>query len=91
MTGTRLRIDAPLVSLRGIGPRRAEALDEAGLVTVEDLLRRQPFRYEDRRSFRTIAELDEKSGEVSLRVRVRSGRVISRAMPPLATCSEPLP
>ncbi len=34
--------------LPGVGPRRAEALVEKGLSTVEDLLFWLPFRYEDR-------------------------------------------
>ncbi|HEX3526433.1 MAG TPA: ATP-dependent DNA helicase RecG [Thermoanaerobaculia bacterium] len=41
--------DAPLREVRGVGPARARALAEAGLVTVLDLLRHVPTRWEDRR------------------------------------------
>jgi ATP-dependent DNA helicase RecG len=43
--------------VKGIGPRRAAALEEAGLRTVEDLLFHVPFRYEDRTAFLPIAAL----------------------------------
>jgi len=48
-------LDAPLLSLSGVGPRRAADLDQAGLRTVGDLLARFPVRYEDRAQFRAIA------------------------------------
>ncbi|GIW39779.1 MAG: ATP-dependent DNA helicase RecG [Candidatus Binatia bacterium] len=35
--------------VRGVGPRRADALRKLGIATVEDLLYHLPFRYEDRR------------------------------------------
>jgi ATP-dependent DNA helicase RecG len=47
----------PLQFLKGVGPRRAADLRKAGLNTVEDLLCRFPFRYEDRAHFATIASL----------------------------------
>jgi ATP-dependent DNA helicase RecG len=43
--------------VKGIGPRRAAALEEAGLRTVEDLLFHVPFRYEDRTAFLPISSL----------------------------------
>src|SRR5271170_1220503 len=43
--------------LRGVGPRRAELLEERGFSTVGDLLGYLPFRYEDRIHFTKIAEL----------------------------------
>jgi ATP-dependent DNA helicase RecG len=46
-----------LKTLRGIGPERAAQLARLGLLTVEDLLLHRPRRYEDRRHFRTIAEM----------------------------------
>ena len=54
---TPARLDAPLSDLRGVGPRRAAMLAEAGLATVGDLLFHLPFRYEDRSHFLPIAAL----------------------------------
>ncbi len=51
------RLSAPAQFLKGIGPRRAEQLARLGLATFEDLLYHLPFRYEDRRELRRIAEL----------------------------------
>jgi ATP-dependent DNA helicase RecG len=46
---------SPLSGVKGIGPARARALEEAGLRTVEDLLLHLPLRYEDRTAFLPIA------------------------------------
>jgi ATP-dependent DNA helicase RecG len=43
--------------LKGVGPRKAADLKRAGLVTVEDLLYRLPFRYEDRSRMQPIGSL----------------------------------
>jgi len=43
--------------LKGVGPRKAADLKRAGLATVEDLLYRLPFRYEDRSHMQPIASL----------------------------------
>ena len=50
-------LDTPLQFLKGVGPRKAADLKRAGLVTVEDLLYRLPFRYEDRSRMQPIASL----------------------------------
>src|SRR5208283_3188171 len=47
----------PVNSLWGVGGERAAQLARLGIHTVEDLLLNRPRRYEDRRHFRTIAEL----------------------------------
>jgi ATP-dependent DNA helicase RecG len=47
----------PLQFLKGVGPRKAADLKRAGLETVEDLLYRLPFRYEDRSRMQPIASL----------------------------------
>src|SRR5579872_2873933 len=47
----------PLKGLRGVGTEREAQLARLGLFTVEDLLLHRPRRYEDRRHFRSIAEL----------------------------------
>jgi ATP-dependent DNA helicase RecG len=43
--------DTPLTELPRITGTRAKALHEAGLMTVQDLLKHYPRRYEDRRKF----------------------------------------
>ncbi|MGE5245459.1 MAG: ATP-dependent DNA helicase RecG [Betaproteobacteria bacterium] len=64
----------PLQYLKGVGPRRAADLANAGLVTLEDLLYRFPLRYEDRSRFQEIRSL--KPGQtVSI-----AGRVLSCAL-----------
>jgi ATP-dependent DNA helicase RecG len=50
-------LQTPLQFLKGVGPRKAADLKRAGLVTVEDLLYRLPFRYEDRSRMQPIASL----------------------------------
>lgn len=55
--------------MKGVGPSRSEALAKDGVHTIEDLLWRLPFRYEDRSRFVPIRSL--KPGERAL----VSGRV----------------
>ena len=50
-------LSTPLQFLKGVGPRKGADLARAGLVTVEDLLYRLPFRYEDRSRMQPIASL----------------------------------
>ena len=50
-------LDTSLQFLKGVGPRKAADLKRAGLATVEDLLYRLPFRYEDRSRMQPIASL----------------------------------
>jgi ATP-dependent DNA helicase RecG len=50
-------LSTPLQFLKGVGPRKAADLKRAGLETVEDLLYRLPFRYEDRSRMQPIASL----------------------------------
>jgi ATP-dependent DNA helicase RecG len=52
-----LELTTALRYLKGIGPARADALAEAGVRTIEDLLFHLPFRYEDRSRFLPIAAL----------------------------------
>jgi len=56
-------LESPLQYLKGVGPLRAADLRKARLRTVEDLLYRFPFRYEDRARFARIADL--KPGEAA--------------------------
>ncbi len=52
-----METSTPLKYVKGIGPARAEILENKGLVTVEDILAYTPFRYEDRTNVKTIAQL----------------------------------
>jgi ATP-dependent DNA helicase RecG len=52
-----LDLSTPLQYVKGIGPVRAGMLAAKGLLTVTDLLYYAPFRYEDRRNIKPIAEL----------------------------------
>ncbi|HTW22725.1 MAG TPA: ATP-dependent DNA helicase RecG [Candidatus Baltobacteraceae bacterium] len=52
-----VQLNSPVKYLRGVGPQRAAALEERGIVTVGDLLGYLPFRYEDRIRFTKIAEI----------------------------------
>ena len=52
-------LDTPLRHFKGVGPQRELALARVGLLSVEDLLLRLPFRYEDRSRFTPVAEARE--------------------------------
>ena len=54
---TQLAAQSELRYLKGVGPRRAAALEAQGLETVEDLLYVLPFRYEDRSNVKPISQL----------------------------------
>lgn len=49
----------PLQYLKGVGPRRAEALAREGIVTYQDVVLYVPRAYIDRRSAQSIAQLRE--------------------------------
>jgi ATP-dependent DNA helicase RecG len=44
----KLTLQTQVQYVKGIGPRIGESLERKGIVTVEDLIHRMPFRYEDR-------------------------------------------
>ena len=51
--------DALISSLKGVGPRKVEALNEAGLFSVNDLLEHFPRRYLDRSTVSYTTELQK--------------------------------
>jgi ATP-dependent DNA helicase RecG len=51
-------------NIHGVGPRVSQKLAKMGVTTVEDAFYTLPFRYEDRRHIRRIAELREGLQEV---------------------------
>lgn len=55
-------LDREIRYLKGIGPKRAKALNKLGINIIDDLLYYFPKRYEDRTNFVTIAKL--KAGEI---------------------------
>lgn len=61
----------PVRSLKGIGPVLAERFAKLGIVTLEDALLYFPFRHEDWRNLRPIAEA-ETGAAVTLRVEVEA-------------------
>ena len=76
------RLDRPLTSLKGVGPKRAAALETLGIHSVEDLLLYFPRRLEDRSAFRSIGELSPGEsaavrGEVMAIDKRRAGRGIT--------------
>jgi ATP-dependent DNA helicase RecG len=50
-------LEAPITTLRGVGPERAAQLGRLAIRVVGDLLLHRPRRYEDRRQFRAIRDL----------------------------------
>ena len=52
-----LRADSPITQLDGVGPKRAEIFEAAGLRTVVDLLYHLPLRYEDWRDIKAMHDL----------------------------------
>ena len=51
-------LDAPVTAVWGVGVERAQLLERLRLRTVRDLLFHAPRRYEDRRRFRAIRDLE---------------------------------
>ena len=53
-----LPLSAKVTALRGLGPARAAALQEAGIDSLRDLLWSLPYRYVDRGSLRSLDSLE---------------------------------
>jgi predicted flap endonuclease-1-like 5' DNA nuclease len=51
-------LDTEITYLKGVGPKRAEALNKLGMHTVYDLLYYFPNRYEDRRVVKPISQVE---------------------------------
>lgn len=56
----------PLQYMKGVGPKRAEALASAGLLTAADMLRYYPRSYIDRNTVVTLATLAMKARKANL-------------------------
>jgi ATP-dependent DNA helicase RecG len=57
-TRTAVRLDTPVQFLKGIGERRAEALERLGIRTARDLLWHLPLRYIDASTLTPLARAD---------------------------------
>jgi ATP-dependent DNA helicase RecG len=68
------RLEAPLSSLPGVGPKLAERAERIGIATVGDLLANVPHRHSDRSERTPIADLPL-GAEKTIAVAVRSTRV----------------
>jgi len=53
-----LDVSTPVTRIAGIGPERARLLEKLGITTLLALLQHAPRRYEDRRAFLPIAQID---------------------------------
>ena len=73
---SRLTLETPVTYLRGVGPRRADALRKLGVVTAGDLLFHIPHRYEDASTVSGIASLEPGMHGTVI------GRVISKGVIP---------
>ena len=62
--------------IKGVGGKRADALKDAGIEGIDDLLSIMPFRWEDRRAFATVSKLVPGGAEATLDLRVVSSRLI---------------
>jgi ATP-dependent DNA helicase RecG len=69
------RLDTPVQFLKGVGPRRAEALQRLGILTARDLLFHLPRRYDDASTVRPIGSLGI-GDDASILGRVRSQGII---------------
>ncbi|WP_237073357.1 ATP-dependent DNA helicase RecG [Prosthecochloris sp. GSB1] len=75
--------DIPVTELRGVGPGKAAALRQSGIVTVADLYGYFPRRYLDRRTVKSVASLRDGEqvtvvGSVDTVLREKGGRGRSR-------------
>ena len=70
-------LDTPIEFLKGVGPKKAEALQkELRVFTFRDLLFHFPFRYEDRTKFALAKEVSQEGQIVQLKASIVSVEVI---------------
>ena len=65
-------IETPLIEVKGVGPKTAEALDKAGLKTLRDLIYYFPRAYEDYTSPVSIAGI--KPGKMTIKATVEGAK-----------------
>ena len=57
MASAAVQLTTPIQFIKGVGPKRSEALSQAGIETVEDLLYYFPRRHLDRTSVTNCSDL----------------------------------
>ena len=68
---SKILLDDPVSSLPGVGPKKSEALNKAGCLTVFDILRFYPAKYQDRRKTTNVSNVE--NGKMCLlRVKLES-------------------
>ncbi len=70
-----MKLDDTIVSLSGVGEKRAEALAQLGIATIRDLLFHLPRAYEDRRHVTSIGDVTE-GGAVTILAEVVKSKVV---------------
>jgi len=75
MTHDFSQLDKPVQFLKGVGPKRSEALGRMGIVTARDLLYHVPRRYDDASTIQPVSAL-EVGMDATAVGRVRSKGVI---------------
>ncbi len=78
MSGTVSFLAESIQFLKGVGPRRAEALAKRGIHSVNDLLQYYPRRYLDRATVTPIKNLSASAGPVTVVGTVISANSINR-------------
>jgi ATP-dependent DNA helicase RecG len=74
-------LDTPIEYLKGVGPKRGEAIrKELGISTFYDLLTYYPFRYVDRSRFYGISEISGDATWVQLRGRVTGTQLAGKGL-----------
>ncbi|MCK4903694.1 MAG: ATP-dependent DNA helicase RecG, partial [Candidatus Marinimicrobia bacterium] len=61
MASAATQLTTPIQFIKGVGPARSEALSQAGIETVEDLLYYFPRRHLDRTSITDCKDLKKES------------------------------
>lgn len=69
------QLDRPVQFLKGVGPKRAEALGRMGIFSARDLLYHTPRRYDDATTIQPIASL-EVGADATIVGRIRSKGVL---------------
>jgi ATP-dependent DNA helicase RecG len=74
---SRKLLATPLTAVRGVGPRLQEKFQQLNLHSVEQALFTLPFRYEDRRQLRAIAQLHNDARETFFGAVVSAGEQLT--------------